>query len=81
VVVCTKTVGKFDLMCLVVTKSTSELDIITQKIKGTLGVKEISINLWIEDSNFKLKRRDKQPARDEKPDELDFKIMRELAKD
>jgi DNA-binding Lrp family transcriptional regulator len=81
VIVCTKTVGKFDLMCLVVAKSTSEMDVITQKIKSTLGVKELSINLYIEDSNFKLKRVDKQPARDEKPDELDLKIIRELVKD
>jgi Lrp/AsnC family transcriptional regulator for asnA, asnC and gidA len=81
VIVCTKSIGKYNLMTFVIAKSTSELDNVTQKIKNIPGVKGIGIYIWIGEPYHKFEKSDKQPSRDEKLDEIDVQIIMELIKD
>ena len=48
VVVCAKSIGKYNVFCLLVAKNIVELDNVTRIIKQIAGVKEIAINIWID---------------------------------
>ncbi len=48
VVVCAKSIGKYNVFCLLVAKNMVELDNVTRIIKQIAGVKEIAINIWID---------------------------------
>ena len=45
VIVCTKSIGKFNMCCLVIAKNMEDFDRATQRIKNVPGVKEIAINI------------------------------------
>ena len=79
VVVCTKSIGKFNLLCLLLAKSMDDLEKITQKIKNIAGVKGISINI-ITDQCFRDIEEVKESIIDKnlEIDDLDKKIIEEL---
>ncbi len=78
VIVCTKSIGKYNLLCLVVARNTDDLDKETQKIKNISGVKGIAINIWI-DEPYLRNVPDPSPINGEqKVDGIDKEIIREL---
>jgi DNA-binding Lrp family transcriptional regulator len=81
VIVCTKSIGRFNMLCMVLAQSTNELDKATQNIKNILGVKGIAINIWIDEPYFEFIKSDQQPVIDEILDETDVLIIKELLKD
>jgi Lrp/AsnC family transcriptional regulator, regulator for asnA, asnC and gidA len=82
VIVCTKSIGRYNMLCLVVAQSTEELDKVTQKIKNLQGVKGIAINLWIDQPYFRYQEKDSSSGLDnEKLDSTDLEIIKELIKD
>ncbi len=79
VIVCTKSIGRYNAMCLIVARSTEELDRVTQEIKNTPGVKGIAINLWIDEPFYRHYESDKRSrANEEKLDRTDLKIIAQL---
>ena len=48
VIVCAKSIGKYNMFCLVIAKNMAELDNVTRIIKQINGVREIAINIWID---------------------------------
>jgi Lrp/AsnC family transcriptional regulator, leucine-responsive regulatory protein len=48
VIVCAKSIGKYNMFCLIFAKSMTELDNATRTIKNLEGVKGIAINIWID---------------------------------
>ena len=79
VVVCTKSIGKFNLLCLVLAKSMDELEKITQKIKNFPGVKGISINIITDQYHRDMKEVEKSILeKNQDIDDLDKKIIEEL---
>lgn len=81
VIVCTKSIGRYNMLCLVIAGSTSELDQVTQNIRNIPGVKGTAINIWIDEPYFLLGKSHKHHAGDQKLDEIDLQIIAELLKD
>ena len=83
VIVCTKSIGKFNMCCLIIAKNMDEFDGVTQKIRNIPGVKSIGINIIIQSfAKFgsEYKRDDNEKASEE-PDEVDKAIIKELIED
>jgi Lrp/AsnC family transcriptional regulator for asnA, asnC and gidA len=82
VIVCTKSIGRYNLLCLVVAESADKLDEVTQKIKNIPGVKRIGINIWIDEPYCRYNVHNTQPTADNnKLDSTDLEIITELLKD
>jgi len=81
VIVCTKSIGIYNLLCLVVAKSIDDLDKVTKKIKNIPAVKGIAINVWIDEPYYRYYENSMQPTADNKKlDSTDLEIIAELLK-
>ena len=80
VVVCTKGVGKYNLLCLVIGRNNDELNKDTQKIRNIPGVIGCATNLWVQEAII-TGISEKTLSSQQKPDDLDTKILEELLKD
>ncbi len=81
VVVCTKSVGKYNMLCLVIAESMEQLDRATRKIRNIPGVKGIGINVIIERAYLKYASAFKKEAlknKNQKLDEVEIAIIKEL---
>ncbi len=82
VIVCTKSIGRYNAMCLIVARSTEEIDRVTQEIKNIPGVKGIAINLWMDEPfHMRYETDKKTKGSAEKPNRTDLGIITELLKD
>lgn len=80
VMVCTKTIGRYNLFCLIVARNTTEIDWQTQKIKNISGVLGTAINLWV-DEPFNKDLNNGRFVEKPKLGEIDRKIIDELMTD
>ncbi len=82
VMVCAKSIGRYNLYSHIFARNLFELDNVTHKIKGITGIKAISTNIHIDDDAFdpngNALYNSKNPL---KLDETDLKILDELIKD
>lgn len=81
VIVCTKTIGRFNMCCFVVAKNMEELDRVTQKIKDVSGVKGIAVNIILDCYLKYVEERANAAIIDEAPDETEMAIIKELMVD
>jgi Lrp/AsnC family transcriptional regulator for asnA, asnC and gidA len=82
VIVCAKSVGRYNLFAHVFARDLAELDNVTHAIKSIHGIRATSVNIHIEKcmiGNHNSKNSSKtQKDKSYKPDEKDFKIVDEL---
>lgn len=81
VIVCCKGIGKYNMFCLAIARNTDELDSAMQKIKNIKGVKEIAIDIWVEEPYLKFHANDIENAQNQNIDSIDVQIIQELQKD
>lgn len=84
VIVCTKSIGKYNMIGLVIAESMEQLDRATRKIRNIPGVKGIAINIIIERAYNKYANNPKKEAlKNDKQelDEVDLAIIKELMVD
>jgi Lrp/AsnC family transcriptional regulator, leucine-responsive regulatory protein len=77
VIVCTKSIGRFNMCCFVIAKNMEELDRVTQKIKSVSGVKGIAVNIVL-NSYWKDDKLENTITVNEAPDEIEMAIIKEL---
>ena len=80
VIVCTKGIGRYNLLCLIIGRDIDELNRITQKINNFSGVKGTAINLWAQDTIYRGVTKENINTH-YKPDDLDGRILELLLKD
>lgn len=84
VIVCAKSIGRYNLFAHVFTKDLPELEKVTYAIKSIHGVRAISVNIHIEkcaENDPKIETNTIQKEHGCNPDEKDLKIIDELLKD
>jgi Lrp/AsnC family transcriptional regulator, leucine-responsive regulatory protein len=78
VIVCTKTIGRFNMCCFVVAKNMGELDRVTQKIKNVVGVKNVSVNMILKHHEKFENIVNEVAEKDSALDQVDLTIVKEL---
>ena len=82
VIVCTKSIGKFNMCCLVVVRDMEELDNVTQKIRNIPGVKSIAINMILKNyDKVESKVTEETSNAKQELDQVDVAIIKELTLD
>jgi len=77
--VCARTIGKYNVFAQIFAKNLSDMGNITHRIRNITGVREISSNIYIDDSFDQMDVFD--PQNPFNLDEMDFGIIDELLKD
>ena len=77
VMVCAKSIGRYNLFAHVFARDLPELDNVTHLIKNIEGIRAITINIHVDDSVLDLGEKT-NPEREHKIDETDLKIIEEL---
>ncbi len=78
VMVCTKSIGRYNLFSHVFAKNLADMDNVTHKIKDIDGVKAVSTNIYIDDSSEPNEIYSQNPF---DLDDIDLRIIDELLKD
>lgn len=83
VVVCTKSIGKYNLMCLVIAQNMETLDLVINKIKNIKGLIGISVNIIIDQKLTRFEENHRKSATDviRELDNIDKAIINELMND
>lgn len=83
VVVCTKSIGKYNMLCMVLARNMTELDNATHKIKNIDGVRGIAVNLILEHTfrSFDNKVQRQTQKKKHELDNIDVGIIKELMTD
>ncbi|MCW3983718.1 MAG: Lrp/AsnC family transcriptional regulator [Candidatus Bathyarchaeota archaeon] len=81
VIVCTKSIGRYNMLFLILAQNMAELDSATQKIKNIDGVKALSVNLILERFSSRIENKPLKIKSKEELDNLDLAIIGELMND
>jgi len=83
VIVCAKSMGRYNLFAHLFTKDLQELDKVVYSIKNIVGIRAITTNIHVEECLHKNDASEKQAIGDKtkKPDATDLKIIDALAED
>ena len=82
VIICGKSIGKFNMCCLVIAGNMEELDKVTQKIKNTSGVKGIAVNIILKNyDNVGSEVSEETTNANQELDQVDIAIIKELIHD
>ena len=78
VIVCTKSIGRFNMCCFVIAKNMEEFDRVTHKIKDANGVKSIAINIVLRHYEKYEEVTENSSDMNIVPDEDEVAIIKEL---
>ena len=82
VIVCTKSIGKFNMCCYIIARNVEELDKVTQKIKNTPGVKSVAANIILKNyDKVESKVSEETISANQELDQVDIAIIKELILD